>query len=67
MIKSKFAFFQMQVKSTFANASELIEPGFCDSPKVLNAVNMIMTVSRLIEHRWCTYWCTLWMREGENR
>ena len=48
MIKSKFTFFQMQAKSTFANASELIEPRFCDSPKVLNAINMVMAVSKFI-------------------
>ena len=48
MIKSKFTFFQMQAKRTFANASELIEPGFCDAPKVLNAVDMVMAVSKFI-------------------
>jgi hypothetical protein len=42
MIKSKFTFFQIQAKSTFANASELIESRFCDSPEVLNAINMVM-------------------------
>ena len=48
MIKSKFTFFQMQAKRTFANASELIEPGFCDSPKVLNSIDMVMAVSKFI-------------------
>ena len=48
MIKSKFTFFQMQAKSTFANASELIEPGFCDSPKVLNSIDMVMAISKFI-------------------
>jgi len=48
MIKPKFTFFQMQAKSTFANASELVEPGFCDSPKVLNSIDMVMAVSKFI-------------------
>lgn len=48
MIKSKFTFFQMQAKSTFANASELIESRFCDSPEVLNAINMIMAIRKFI-------------------
>jgi len=48
MIKSKFTFFQMQAKRALANASELIEPGFCDSPKVLNAINMVMTIRKFI-------------------
>ena len=48
MIKSKFTFFQMQVKSIFANASELIEPGFCDAPKVLNPIDMVMAIGKFI-------------------
>lgn len=48
MIKSKFTFFQMQAKRTFANASELIEPGFCDAPKVLNAIDMVMAIRKFI-------------------
>ena len=48
MIKSKFTFFQMQAKRTFANAPELIEPRFCDAPKVLNAVDMIMAVGKFV-------------------
>ena len=48
MIKPKFTFFQMQTKSTFANASELVEPGFCDSPKVFNPVNMVMAIGKFI-------------------
>jgi hypothetical protein len=39
MVKSKFTFFQMQVKSTFTNASKLTEPRFRNAPKVLNAIN----------------------------
>ena len=48
MIKSKFTFFQMQAKRTFANASELIEPRFCDSPEVLNAIDMVMAIRKFI-------------------
>ena len=48
MIKSKFTFFQMQAKSTFADTSELIEPCFCNSPKVLNPIDMVMAVSEFI-------------------
>ena len=48
MIKPKFTFFQMQAKSTFANASELVEPGFRDAPKVLNAIDMVTAVSKFI-------------------
>ena len=48
MIKSKFTFFKVQTKSTFANAPELIEPRFCDAPEVLNAIDMIMTIGKFI-------------------
>ena len=48
MIKSKFTFFQVQFKRILADASEFIEPGFCDAPKVLNAVNMILAIGKFI-------------------
>ncbi len=48
MIKSKFTFFQVQSKGTFADASELIEPPFSDGPEVLDAVNVISSVGKFI-------------------
>ena len=48
MIKSKFTFFQVQAKSVFTDTSKLAEPGFCDGPKVLNAVNMVMSICKFI-------------------
>ena len=48
MIKSKFTFFQVQVKSIFTDTSKLAEPGFCDGPKVLNAVNMVVSICKFI-------------------
>ena len=48
MIKSKFTFFQVQSKGTFADAPELIEPPFGDGPEVLNAVNMAASVGKFI-------------------
>ena len=48
MIKSKFTFFQVQSKGTFADASKLIEPPFGDGPKVLNAVNVITSIGKFI-------------------
>ena len=48
MIKSKFTFFQVQVKSVFANASKLAKPGFCDGPKILDPVNMATAIGKFI-------------------
>ena len=48
MIKSKFTFFQGQSKRCFADASELIEPPFGDGPEVLDAVNVITSISKFI-------------------
>ncbi len=48
MIKSKFTFFQVQVEGAFANASKLAKPGFCDGPKVLNTINMVVANCKFI-------------------
>jgi hypothetical protein len=48
MIKSKFTFFQVQVKSIITNTSKLAQPVFCDGPKVLNAINMVMSICKFI-------------------
>ena len=48
MIKSKFTFFQVQVKSAFANTSKLAKPGFCDGPKILNPIDMVMAIGKFI-------------------
>ena len=48
MIKSEFTFFQVQRKGTFADASELIEPPFSDGPEVLDPINVISSISKLI-------------------
>ena len=48
MIKSKFTFFQVQSKGTFADAPELAEPPFSDGPEVFNAVNMTASISKFM-------------------
>ena len=49
MIEPRFTFFQVQLKGRLADTSEFIEPHFCDSPKVLNAINMIRAGCKFID------------------
>ncbi len=48
MIESKFTLFQMQGKSLLADAAKLGQARLGDGPEVLNAVDMIPAVSKLI-------------------
>ena len=48
MIESKLAFLQMQIEGLFGYSSELREPHLSPSPKVFNAINVIVTIRKLI-------------------
>ena len=48
MIKTKFAFFQMQVKLIVANAVELLHSAFGKAPEAFDAVNMDTAIGKLV-------------------
>ena len=48
MVKSKFSFFQMQVESSSGYYVELLQPAFSITPERFNAIDMILTPSKLV-------------------
>ena len=48
MIKSKFTFFQVQIKGIFTNTPKLAEPSFCHAPKVLNTINVVEAIGKFV-------------------
>lgn len=48
MIKTKFGFFQMQIKGMFRDAIELCQTPFCKTPERFNTVDMSLTSGKLI-------------------
>ena len=48
MIKSKFCFFQMQIKGMFRNAIEFCQAPFCKTPERFDAVNMPFATGKLV-------------------
>ena len=48
MVESKLAFLQMQIEGLFGYSSELRKPHLSPSPKVFNAINVIVTIRKLV-------------------
>src|SRR5690554_4212827 len=48
MVKSKFTFFQVQMKGIFTNTPKLAEPSFCHAPKVLNTINVVEAIGKFV-------------------
>jgi len=48
MIKSKFCFFQMQIKSMFRDAIELRQTSFCKTPERFDTVDMPFATGKLV-------------------
>ena len=48
MVKAEFSFFQMQVEGDDGYSVELLQPAFGITPERLNAVDMVLTLGKLI-------------------
>ncbi|SDY64700.1 hypothetical protein SAMN05421755_10366 [Nitrosomonas sp. Nm33] len=48
MIKMKFGFFQVQIKSMLRHAIEFYQTSFCKMPEGFDVVNMPLTTSKLV-------------------
>ena len=48
MVKSKFAFFQIEIKSVFVQASKSHKPRFCKGPKTFNPINVGMLIYKFV-------------------
>ena len=48
MVESKLTFLQMQIEGLFGYSPELRESHLSPSPKVFNAINVIVTIRKLI-------------------
>ena len=47
MIKTKFGFFQVKIKSTLRHAIEFCQTSFCETPERFDTVNMAFAIDKL--------------------
>ncbi|TYP80296.1 hypothetical protein BCL69_106123 [Nitrosomonas communis] len=48
MIKTKFGFFQVKIKSMLRHAIEFCQTSFCETPEKFDTVNMAFAIDKLI-------------------